>query len=246
MSSKNCRRASPNLQLRILKQCQYSIPVNLRACAITRSSCVATLKLCGSPKIVAHKPKQIAQKLPHNNNPIQDLPGLVCLGVDGVGEGGTNPGAVIFGITRKWPLRMEAKQQQTERMHKTQQLTRNSAKPTSMGPRSERILKQCQYLVLVKPGACAVTRPSCVAILKLCDRFLQKPFEPKNFEYNITVFSISLIEKRVDEDNDNYDGGGDTERLQFTCKGIGLMLENLVEQKINRGRYHLSYVRISS
>ncbi|KAI5663572.1 hypothetical protein M9H77_22895 [Catharanthus roseus] len=37
------------------------------------------------------------------------------------------------------------------------------------------ILKQWQYIMPVKSGAYAVTRPSCVAILKLCDRFLQTP-----------------------------------------------------------------------
>ncbi|KAI5683118.1 hypothetical protein M9H77_04346 [Catharanthus roseus] len=96
------------------------MPIKPGACAVTHSSYVATLKLYDR---FLQTPHLIAHRLPHkenqNNNSIQikfnprpqpanqdiyclvHLPEPVCPGVDGVGEGSTTAGAIIFGITRE-------------------------------------------------------------------------------------------------------------------------------------------------
>lgn len=51
-----------------------------------------------------------------------------------------------------------------------------------------------------------------------------------------------LLDNDDDADNDGRDG--DAKILQLNVRGIGLIVENLMEQKINRERYLLSYNRI--
>ncbi|KAI5652711.1 hypothetical protein M9H77_29898 [Catharanthus roseus] len=91
-------------------------------------------------------------------------------------------------ITHKWRLsRMSSKNCRTTNLnlqlpHDLQTIVKQNLRDLLD------ILKQCQYLVPVKPRAYAVTRPSCVATLKLCDRC---QVAPRNI-------MASLLEKNPD------------------------------------------------